>query len=447
MSELATGALNSRSIYEYNLTIIEEDDSSRQLSLESLKDPAIFDEVKHRIDQSHFFSLIDLVPTDHILQCRKAELLIYIEEDVEAFALLKDNPLLLARGLEAKLFISLVKHDEFIKLVLPYFFMSLKDSLKQSRADKEGLVHISEMTAIYAYRQDNPELAKYFIELADSYAEILNMQGRLSTIRSFTEEIYRQLKIPFRKTIPASGSYKTQSFQGLKELKNSWLTGKPKLDSFVPDAYQHLVKAWLHLQEGRVYVIEAQLNLINSKEPLVLIHEALLGISFLAKTQKQLSMTIEEFLEQLHHSFALYPYPQLVLQEITQLYPLACLLVSEYLPRFAELSSDIPILANEKYRDGLRWQNKIIVLPVLFRRAWLEDDEYPWHMSHMKRIDKSTRHRALKTLRKHKILKHQIVSVVSYYKACENLSKLGNKKYEILRQKLKKLYPKSLADL
>jgi hypothetical protein len=447
MSEFSTGALDSQINTNYTLTIVEEDKSSRQITLESLKDAAVFDEVKHRIDQSQFFSLIDLVPTDPMLQCRKAELLIYIEEDEEAFSLLKDNPLLLARGLEAKLYISLSKHDEFLKLVPPFLFLNLEDALKQNEVDREGLVHVFEMTAMYAFHHKNVNLAKYFLDLADTLAESLKMKGRLGVIHSFAAEVYRRLNIPYLKSIAISGNYKAQEYKALVNLRQSWLAGKPKISLYVPDDYKNLVKAWLSLHEGRTFSVEEALKRINSNEPMVLIHSALLAINFLVKMQKILDNSFEKNLEQLDKNFEIYPYQQAVFQEIIQLYPLACLLAGEHLPRFAEALSEVPVLVNEKYRDGLRWKNEIIVLPVLFRRAWLEDDLYPSHMSHIKLLDKSTRHRALKTLKRNKILKHQIVSVVSYYKACESLSKLGYEKYEILRQKLKKLYPKSLKNL
>ncbi len=447
MSESVPRALDSQENQTYTLTVVEEDKSSRQITLESLKDAAVFDEVKHRIDQSQFFSLIDLVPTDYMLQCRKAELLIYIEEDDEAFALLKDNPLVLARGLEAKIYISQNKFEGFENFIAPYFFRTEQEILSYKPENQEGLMHLFEMTAIYAFHHKNLYLAKYFLDIADILAENLNMNGRLGVMHSFSAEVYRQLNIPYGKSIAISGNYKAQEYKALVNLRQSWLAGKPKISSYVSDDYKNLVKAWLSLQEGRTFFVEKTLKRINSNDPLILIHSALLAITFLVKTQKLLDNSFEEYLEQLKNNFHIYPYQQVILQDLIQLYPLVCLLASEHLPQFAEVSAEVPVLVNENYRDGLRWKNEIVVLPVLFRRAWLEDDLYPSHVSHLRLIDKSTRHRAIKTLRKHKILKHQIVSVVSYYKACENLSQLGYKKYEISRQKLKKLYPKSLKNL
>ena len=153
------------------------------------------------------------------------------------------------------------------------------------------------------------------------------------------------------------------------------------------------------------------------------------------------------YLDQLEENLNLNGYQGALVEEISQLYPLAILLASEYIERLAESLPQIPLLVSETYRDGLRWKHKTIVLPLGYRKAWFEDDLTISHVSHIRLLDKSTRHRANKVLRKHKLLNHQIVSVISYYLACEKLISLGYQNYEISRQKLKKLYPKSLKNL
>jgi hypothetical protein len=103
---------------------------------------------------------------------------------------------------------------------------------------------------------------------------------------------------------------------------------------------------------------------------------------------------------------------------------------------------EIPILINEKYRDGLHLSNKTIVLPNEFRRAWLEDDAFPSHISQLTLLDKSTRHRATKKLKAHNIKYFNIISIVKYVKAVQNLIKLGYHDFVILEENLLTSFPK-----
>ena len=107
------------------------------------------------------------------------------------------------------------------------------------------------------------------------------------------------------------------------------------------------------------------------------------------------------------------------------------------------MSQHVPLLVHESYRDGLRLAKQTIVLPISFRKAWLEDDAFNYRISQKQLLDKSARYRANKKLRKHKIHDCHIVSVVQYYNACQTFAELGyvgfaQKAKELLRQ-----YPKT----
>ena len=305
------------------------------------------------------------------------------------------------------------------------------------------------MTAILAFRQSNFLLAKHFIDLADVLAEHLDMQGRLVTLRTFAKDIYRRLGLNFDKTCFDSGSYKSRRFQALVDLRHTWLAGQPDFSSEVPDEYKYVIEVWQSFQEGRHYLTEGQIKALDTRgsNGEVRVHQALLSLHFILRTKIQKYGIVGECINNLGKELEAYPERAVLIQEIVQLHPLAVLVAAERLPILAEVVNQVPLLANEKYRDGLRWKHQILVLPLHFRRAWLEDDLYPSHVSELSLIDRTTRYRAMKVLKQNKILRHQIVSVVSYYQACENLVSLGYTDYQKVSRKLKELYPKSLRKL
>lgn len=428
----------------HQIEINHQDGTHQTLSLEDLKNPATFDAVKHGLDQQRFFSLIDLYPDDAILQCRKAELLIVIENDDEAFALLKANPLLLARGLEAKIYISLNQIEEFISLISNYIWLSEMDLESKDDHELEGLVHIFEMTAVHTARQNLSSFSALFFERALSLAKHLQMHGRASLIEHHLSLVSEQISQLSSPADYQGHNTLTQHFTALVQLRTSWLKGNPRLSPHLPKEYSSIVLAWKSLQAKNPYAVSSMLNDAKSEDAEVNLFKALLNIESILEIGLESKYAFNSYVDSAKLAFKelLETKNMIAISQVYRLFPLSFLIVAQRMQAMQGFCQEIPILTNEKYRDGLRIKSRTIVLPNEFRRAWLEDDLYPSRISQLSLLDKSTRHRAHKKLKAQGIEYFNIVSIVKYLKATQTLIKLGYHDYKELEENLLTSFPK-----
>ncbi len=426
----------------YQIEISTPEGLQQTLSLEDLKNPATFDAVKHGIDQNRFFSLIDLYPDDHVLQCRKAEMLISIEDDNEAFALLKDNPILLARGLEAKLYISLQKIDELVDLISKYIWLKDSDIQQFSDLEKEGMIHVFEMTGVLAARQNLAEFSLLFFNRSLQLANELAVKGRLSILEHHSALVSKQLGQSSSIVNYQGNNTKAKQFTAIAALRTSWLDGYPKIDSLIHQEYTQIITAWKGLTSKNPYIIANTLDDSEPRDSELMLFKSLLNISYVGEIGLEGKRGFNYYIDSVRSSFCNLLYSENLISQVYRLFPLGFLIASQRIPEMQGYCREIPILINEKYRDGLCLSNKTIVLPNEFRRAWLEDDAFPSPVSQLSLLDKSTRHRANKKLKTHDIKYFNIVSIVKYVKAVQNLVKLGYHDYAKLEENLLTSFPK-----
>ena len=428
--------------HSYHLDVLTPEGQTQTLSLEDLKNPAIFDTVKHDIDQNRFFSLIDLCLDDYVLQCRKAELLIAVENDKEAFSLLKDNPLLLARGLEAKLYSANRQNSELSSLISQYIWLKDVEINQLSDLDKEGLVHIFEMAGNFTFRRNLGQFSVLFYKRSASLAKDLKMIGRMAIIANHESLAKQQIGQDYHHEEYQGGNSSSKRFIALAKLRTSWLEGCPELDPTILRDYSQIVNAWKGLCSNNPYKITSGLDNLDSGDSETRLFKALLQITAIAEIGLENKRSLSHYLEIARLSFSEILYSNILVSSAYKLFPLGFLIAAHKIPEMQSYAQEVPILLNEKYRDGLRLNKRTIVLPNEFRRAWLEDDIHSSHISQLSLLDKSTRHRAHKKLKANKIKYFNIVSIVKYVRAVQNLVKLGYHDYAKLEENLLTSFPK-----
>ncbi|MCA9839693.1 MAG: hypothetical protein KC422_22490 [Trueperaceae bacterium] len=414
-----------------------------ELTLNDLKTPHIFDRVKNDLNQERFFSLIHLDTQDEILKCRKAEMLINIQSFEDAVRLLESNKTLLGAGLLAKALLCLKDYNAFEELVSSYIWQPLSSSQKLPSHEQEGFMHIYNMAADYASRKDNLPLAKFYLQQAEVLAKALELTGRLGVIYNFKAFIYQGLGLEIRldSHLP-TGNFSNQKFDAHALLISSWSKGKPEVSLHTSDDYKILVKAWKALQNRQLASAEEIISSFNGRAPDVSVHRGLLGLSLVALTKREFAGKISDFLRDIKSGLSTFPFKRSLLTNTPKLHPLGVLLAANLNPELKEMSLQVPLLVSENYRDGLRLPYLTVVLPNEYRKACLEDDAYEYRISQKQLLDKSTRHRANKSLRKHQIEECHIVTAVQYFKACQNLACLGYEEFYNTANQLLETYPK-----
>jgi len=412
------------------------DHQDSELTLADLKSPATFDAIKHGLKQEKFIALYGLRHQDDLIMCRVAELLISLQSFDEALELLEGNTSLLARALRCKIFYSLKKDEALLQAAMPYLWLSSKEIAGYSANNKEALVHMFEMMALFVARRYQYEFMSLFLKKAARLALELNMQGRYGILKQHSKmanlTIFEDTPSDFDNHNTASSRY-----EAINKLFKTWKQGEPELSPLLPE-YLPAVESWHFIQDKKW--MSALTSLKPSSNPSVSILQSL--IRFQVGIKLGMAGDISEAIQSLKVALTNLTFNGNIISLAKSVLPLPFLLAAELIPEFSEQKSTIPLLVDEMYRDGLRYNNEVIVLPNQYRKAWLEDDLRPHDFPQMKFISKAVRFRANQKFRDYDLKPFNIVSILSYLEAASYCSSLGYTAFDVLVKKLTTDYPK-----
>jgi len=406
-------------------------------SLEALKDPYAFDAFKYAKDQERTRFLLHLETNDSILLCRKAELMISHKNWDEAFELIKEAEDVLSLALQAKVYTIRKEDSAFLDVVSRYLWFKDEEMKSLSLRDQEGLVHIFELMAIYLFRQKELNLVAYFLEKAFNLANTLGMFGRMDVINNHRSMMGLAVEPIEKKQF----NHEALRYKALDELIKSWKQGEPQLNTELLYDYEDIVNVWQQLQKGHTLLALRQLDSVVVANHYSKLLKALATITITVELEHA-EYSLEEQFNAINEALKASRDPSLLIDLAKRTFPLASLLMAEQNTLFADSKEDIPLLASEDYRDGFRYKQQIVTVPVKYRRAWLEDDARPQDFKQLNLIDKATRFRANEKYRKYGFKPCHVVSIVKLLKASQTLIKLGRSEYECLEQRISQTYPK-----
>lgn len=361
-------------------TLDELDDLNEDVGLATLYHPFEFDAVRDNLDQRTFRSLFELHLDDPIVQCRKAELLISLDDYRAAYELLEGNSTMLARGLRAKALACMNKVAEVAALTKD-FRLSSVDELAL-----EGAVHLYEMAMWVAYVRGNYAEAYDLVIQAESIAKQLWLEGRLKTLAASKEEIASKLGLAKKPTadLPDTGNPDLASYQALVRIRHllreaDYQGAHEVAQAALGDkALANLVKATEFYHQNKLYSAAQLLHETEPSEPEFIVHQAFLRLSIFVKTADQTYANPSLAFKRLIEAFLQLRYPTDVLADARLLYPLGLSVAAKHPDleaSFQAAAALVPRLRNEKYRDGL-WVDgqKLTTIPIAVRRALSQDD-------------------------------------------------------------------------
>lgn len=368
--------------------------ASSQLELKDFYSPAHFDAIKNDLDQDAFYSLFENHSTDAIMRCRKAELLIQLESDDEALALLADNPSLLARGLKAKIFASQKKLEEVIALC---------DVVYQGidPIELEGLVHLLEMSMWTFYMRSDYHAALIKCSQAEDVARALGVAGRLKILSSQREVLQGKIGLVSTEALEQSGNTFTNQHQLITRWRSLMVAGHfdQAANLSVEPAMSNLARSTQYYLDGSIY--RAASNIFKALPTLAefKMYQALLTLQIYVKCQDPLYANPKTALTLLKDLSIL---PQM-LEEALQLYPLGICLAASQIPAFEGACRLVPKLKHKAYRDGVWIDGKLVcVLPNDVRKAAIYDSLNPGENA-MQSVRRQYRHIAARSLTKAKL--------------------------------------------
>jgi hypothetical protein len=339
------------------------------LVLGDLYAPHIFDAIKNSIDQAAFQSLFENHSSDPVMQCRRAELLIQLESDDEALALIQDNPSLLARGLKAKL-MGLQNKLEEVEALCNVRYDGV-DPLQ-----REGMVLLLEANIWACYMRHDYETALRKCDQAELIAYDLGLSGRLKVIKSHREALNQKLGRTSTEILELSGNTVSQQYQLITRWRSLMLEGKfdDAANLELEPAIKKLAMATRYYKETSVHraasmIVGAQPSVNEFK-----LYHCLLTLQIYVKISSSMYANPKEAIANLRKLTGLLAnLPQLI-ENARTLYPLGVCLAATELDAFDSAARTVPILKHSKYRDGVYIDGQLVaVLPNEVRKALIYD--------------------------------------------------------------------------
>jgi hypothetical protein len=339
------------------------------LSLQELYLPHRFDAIKNNIDQSQFQSLFENHSSDPVMQCRKAQLLIQLESDDEALALIQDNPSLLARGLKAKL-MGLQNKLEEVEALCNVRYDGV-DPLQ-----REGMVLLLEASIWVCYMKQDYEAGLSKCDQAELIAHDLGISGRLKVIRSHREALLQKLGRPSTQTLELSGNTVSQQYQLITRWRSLMLEGQ-----FEEAAKLELEPAFKKLALGTKYYNETSVHraasIILGTPPSInefRLYHCLLTLQIYVKISSAMYANPKDAMSNLAKLIDVLPNVAQLLENARTLYPLGVCLAADGLEAFSSSAKTVPILKHSRYRDGIYIDGQLVaVLPNEVRKALIYD--------------------------------------------------------------------------
>jgi tetratricopeptide (TPR) repeat protein len=384
--------------------------------LSDLYDPQTFDLIKDNLDQSAFYALYENHSSDPIVQCRKAELLIRLENDDEALELLEDNPSLLATGLKAKIYASIKSFDQVDAISSQHF-------QPVSELDLEGIVHIKEMAGISAYSKGNFEEALGLIDEASGIAAHLHLKNRMKVMQAHREFLLGKLnKLAALEPLQSSGNHTLNRYQLYVRWRNLMVTGKFNQASQleVNDDLTAIATATHHYHQLSYFRASQCLK----SQPKELEHQlfyALLKLQIFAKVNDVAYANPVHAVRLIKRLDSTLPNFANILLTAKEPFALGVMMLTHLLPQFDSLKNLIPSVTNIKYRDGIHLDGKlIVVLPNSIRKAL--EHERTKHESMLPNMARQYRYRAKTALKKVKLELWQCLTQSEINQALERLA-------------------------
>ena len=348
------------------------------------------------------------------MHCRKAELLIQLESDDEALALLEGNPSLLARGLKAKIYAAQNRLEEVIALC---------DVAYQGidPIELEGMVHLLEMFSWSFYVRQDYAASLRKCEQAGEIAKNLGLLGRLKTLATHQEMLHTKLGSPPIETFEPTGNTVANQYRLTTHWRSLMVTGEfdKAANLSLEPALSKLALATKYFYEGSIYrAASSILDRVPSSLEFKLYH-ALLTLQIYVKSQDALYTDPSKALKILKD---LEIIPQM-LEEARCIYPLGICLAAAQIPTFEGASKMVPKLKHSKYRDSVWIDNKLVaVLPNEIRTALIYDSLNLGEHS-LESVRRQYRHRATISLSKAKLEYRQIITQAEINRDVSRLSK------------------------
>ncbi len=393
-------------------------------TLLDLLDPVIFDRLKHQIDQSKFFALHHLYSEDEILCCRQAEMLISLQKHEDAIVILTEFKGLLATGLLAKALACINMFGVVKDICRDYYDWSIQRCLELSPLQREGLVHIYEMAFAAAYDDRSFEFAKYILGRANYLAKELGIVNRLHTLENQQVALDTALG---NRTVPIAYNGFNQdnaSYHNYLKFRTSWLSGEPQLSGELK-VFEPVVDAWKYIISGRNQ--DALAAISDFPKSSKCLEASLYANLVLFTCHLELNATnnpMEVHISSIKKLLPLLKFKTNIIHDCAKLFPLASYMLGYFCQDFIDARASIPLLANEKYGDGLRLGGTIISLPGSFKELWLKDDARKSRESKVL-IDRNTNYKTRNRLKEVNLDEFNIVSVVKVYLSLLKLNKQG----------------------
>lgn len=369
------------------------------------------DALKDSLDQSHFQSLYYLHSDEWIVNIRKAEFLLSIESDDEALALLKGSSSLLARGLEAKILASQGKLGDVEKLCT----MSYRGD---NEIEKEGQMHLFEMGMWAAFSRQDYKHALEQVIRAEYLAEGLGMRGRLKTLATHKEVLYGKLGMVSVDPLPETGNAHLNEYALLTRYRTLLLAKEFKAaqELKVEEPLQRLAKCTQYRQQNRFY--EAARDLREPSGGEFLLYYGLLMLELAVKINDPKYASVAVGLKSLKKALAEVQSPAQIIEDAKVIYPLGVVLAAEVFTEFKASAAQVGRVYDERYRDGVRFPGRIVVLNGEYRRALirgrLEPERAPEYMNDLRR---EYRHRGERQMQEAGLELSEIVAVAEVAQA------------------------------
>lgn len=160
-------------------------------TIPELFDPAKFDGIKNDFDQSRFLNLYGLYLDDPIVTCRRAELLVYLEDTSQAQDLVRDITHRLADAVRVKCFI----HEHKLEQVEETLSRYSLDEIPSEPLEVEGFIHLLEASAFMDYNSKRFLQAFQTIVKAETLAKQMRLEARAGTLVSHKVLIAKELGV------------------------------------------------------------------------------------------------------------------------------------------------------------------------------------------------------------------------------------------------------------